>query len=326
MTHAVTARAHTNIALIKYWGKRDAKLILPYTSSVSLTLADLYTDTTVEFDAALAADTFSLNGEVRPAGKISAFLDLVRAQSGTTAHAHVRSLNHVPTAAGLASSASAFAALAMAASSAAGLALSPTDLSRLARRGSGSASRSIFGGLAIWHRGSDDATSFAEPLPATTLPLKMIVVLVDQGRKAISSRQMMTATIATSPYFPAWVEHNEAAAEKMVRALAANDFAQVGALTEASSMQMHAAIMASEPPFTYFEPETLVAWQKVQALRAGGVPAYATMDAGPNVKILTLAPYVDAVVAALAEPFAGRLLTTGPGPAARILKEASDAI
>ncbi|WP_125703433.1 diphosphomevalonate decarboxylase [Lacticaseibacillus daqingensis] len=316
-----TARAHTNIALIKYWGKRDAALMLPYTSSVSLTLADFYTDTTVVFDPALPADTFTLADQVRPTTKVTPFLDLVRAQAGLTTRARVRSVNHVPTAAGLASSASAYAALALAASRAAGLTLDAQALSRLARRGSGSATRSLFGGLSVWHRGHDDATSFAEALPATTLPLRMVVVLVNAGPKPVSSRALMANTVATSPYYPAWVTHNEAAAAAMIQALAANDFPAIGHLTEQSAMQMHAAIMAADPAFTYFEPETLTVWQTVQALRAQGVPAYATMDAGPNVKILTLAPHVDAVQAALLPRFAGRLMTTAPGPAAHILED-----
>ncbi len=317
----VTARAHTNIALIKYWGKRDATLILPYTSSVSLTLADFYTDTTVRFDATLNADTFTLDGQPQQTTKVSAFLDHVRHMADMTTKAVVTSTNHVPTAAGLASSASAYAALALAASRAAGLTLSEPALSRLARRGSGSATRSVYGGLAIWHRGTDDQSSFAEALPATTLPLRMLVVLVDKGPKPISSRNLMANTVATSPYYPAWVTHNEKAAQQMVTALAEDDFATIGHLTEQSSMQMHATILASDPAFTYWAPETLQAWALVRQLRANGVPAYATMDAGPNVKILTLAPYVAQVQAALRPDFAGRVLETAPGPGAQILAE-----
>ncbi|WP_179395447.1 diphosphomevalonate decarboxylase [Lacticaseibacillus absianus] len=316
-----TARAHTNIALIKYWGKRDADLILPYTSSVSLTLADFYTDTRVEFDARLATDQFQLDGQAQSAAKLTRFLDLVRGQAGITTRARVTSTNHVPTAAGLASSASAYAALALAASHAAGLTLDDRALSRLARRGSGSAARSVFGGLAVWHRGTDDASSYAEPLPATTLPLRMVVVMVNAGPKPIGSRDLMANTVATSPYYPAWVTHNEAAATAMIQALAADDMPTIGHLTEQSAMQMHAAIMAADPAFTYFEPETLAVWQTVHRLRASGVPVYATMDAGPNVKLLTLAPHVATVCAALSPQFDQRVLVSAPGPAARVLED-----
>lgn len=317
----ITARAHTNIALIKYWGKQDTTLMLPATSSVSLTLADFYTDTTVAFDPTLLQDQFTLDGGAQPVNQVSAFLDLVRTLAGITTRASVQSHNHVPTSAGLASSASAYAALAVAASRAAGLTLTQPELSRLARRGSGSAARSIYGGLAVWHRGHDDASSFAEALPKTPLALAMLVVLVDEGVKPISSRNLMANTVATSPYYPTWVTANEEAAAAMQQALASADFAQVGHLTEQSSMQMHATMLAADPAFTYFQPATLTAWAIVKTLRQNGVPAYATMDAGPNVKVLTLAPYVGQVHQALAKTFGDRVLITKPGPAARVLKE-----
>ncbi|WP_390409666.1 diphosphomevalonate decarboxylase [Lacticaseibacillus jixiensis] len=320
----ITARAHTNIALIKYWGKKDPQLMLPYTDSVSLTLADFYTDTTVGFDASLTADVFSLNGQVQPAGKVSRFMDQVRKQAGIAAFAKISSNNHVPTAAGLASSASAYAALALAASRAAGLQLAPQALSRLARRGSGSATRSIYGGLAIWHRGVDDATSYAQALPATPLALAMVVVMISKAAKSVSSRALMANTVATSPYYPAWVSHNQEAAGQMVAALAAGDMAQVGHLTEQSSMQMHAAILASDPAFTYWQPETLQAWAIVRQLRQSGLPAYATMDAGPNVKVLTTQEAAAKVQAALAAAFPNRVLVALPGPGAQVLKEEAD--
>lgn len=321
---AITARAHTNIALIKYWGKKDPKLILPYTDSVSLTLNDFYTDTRVEFDDALSADEFSLDGQGQVTTKITPFLNLVRDLAHIKTFARVASTNHVPTAAGLASSASAYAALALAASRAAGLQLDAHDLSRLARRGSGSATRSIYGGLAIWHRGDDDASSFAESLPMPDLDLAMLVVLVDAGPKPISSRNLMANTVETSPYYPAWVTHNQHAAQAMVTALAQNNFAEVGHLTEQSSMQMHATILASDPAFTYWTPETLKAWAIVKQLRAEGIPAYATMDAGPNVKILTLGAHVPAIMQALQPDFADRVLTTTPGPAAKVIGAQND--
>ncbi|MEA0971991.1 diphosphomevalonate decarboxylase [Lacticaseibacillus paracasei] len=314
------ARAHTNIALIKYWGKANRKLMLPATSSISLTLNDFYTDTAVTFDPSLNNDRFMLNGEEQNPVAVSLFLDRVRHLGKISTYAQVTSLNHVPTAAGLASSASAFAALATAASRAAGLSLSPTELSRLARRGSGSATRSIFGGAVIWHRGHDDASSFAEPLAIQpSLPLRMLVVTVSAEKKAVSSRKGMANTVATSPYYDAWVASNESLIEPMITALAEDDLALIGKLTELSSMRMHAAIMAEEPPFTYFLPETLRAWQLVQEQRALGIPAFATMDAGPNVKILTTEPYVDILLTALRPVFGDRILSTRLGPDASII-------
>ena len=314
------ARAHTNIALIKYWGKANKQLMLPATSSISLTLNDFYTDTAVTFDPELNQDQLTLNHQMQSPTAVSRFLDHVRHLAQIDTRARVTSLNHVPTAAGLASSASAFAALALAASRAAGLNLTPTALSRLARRGSGSATRSIFGGAVIWHRGSDDQSSFAEPLTIQpTLPLRMLVVTVSDQKKAVSSRTGMANTVATSPYYQAWVQSNEALIAPMITALAENDLTTIGALTELSSMRMHAAIMAEEPPFTYFLPETLRAWQLVQEQRALGIPAFATMDAGPNVKILTTAPYVDVLMTALQPVFGDRILSTRLGPDAQVI-------
>ncbi|KRM72681.1 diphosphomevalonate decarboxylase [Lacticaseibacillus brantae] len=314
-----TARAHTNIALIKYWGKKDPDLMLPYTSSLSMTLADYYTETSVHFDASLDADQFYLDGRQTPAAKVSAFLDLVRQQAGRQEFATVTSANHVPTTAGLASSASAYAALALAASTAAGMELSATELSRLARRGSGSASRSIAGGFVIWHRGHDDATSYAEPVATQpTIPIRMVVVLVNGGQKAVSSRAGMQNTVATSPFYSSFVTSNEAAIAPMQTALANNDFTMIGELAEASSYQMHATMLAAKPALSYFEPKTITALQHVQQLRQAGIPAYATMDAGPNVKILTLAPFVDRIVSTLRQDFK-TVTVTQPGPAATLI-------
>lgn len=199
-----TARAHTNIALVKYWGKRDAALMLPQTDSLSLTLDEFYTTTTVNFNQALNEDQFYLDGELvsaNKAQKVVKFMDLVRQLSGRTEYAQIASVNNVPMAAGLASSASAFAALAGAAAKDAGLDLSLKDLSRLARRGSGSATRSVYGGLVEWHRGVDDATSFAEPVQEVPdFDIAMLAILVDTSQKKVSSRGGMQLVVETSPY------------------------------------------------------------------------------------------------------------------------------
>ncbi len=196
-----TAVAHPNIALVKYWGKADAQLALPATGSVSMGLDVFPTTTTVTLDAAADADSLVLNGGAAPEGallRVQQFLDLVRELAGSSDRAAVVSENTVPTGAGLASSASGFAALATAASAAYGLDLSERDLSRLARRGSGSATRSIPGGVAVWHAG-DDQGSYAERVPAP--PMAMVVVTISAGEKAIGSREAMRRTIATSPFY-----------------------------------------------------------------------------------------------------------------------------
>ncbi|MDQ8767307.1 diphosphomevalonate decarboxylase, partial [Streptococcus ruminantium] len=180
------ARAHTNIALIKYWGKRDKELFLPKNSSLSLTLAAFYTDTKVIFDTALTADEFYLNEKLqneKEIFKISRFLDLFREYIGERTFARVESLNFVPTAAGLASSASAFAALALATTTALGINLSPAQLSTFARKGSGSSTRSLFGGFVEWDMGTSSEDSMAHPIDDADWDIGMLVLAVDTGPK-----------------------------------------------------------------------------------------------------------------------------------------------
>lgn len=318
-----SARAHTNIALIKYWGKQDAELMLPANSSVSMTLDKFYTDTTVEFSPDLAADTFILDGvlqDTSATAKVSRVLNLVRTMSQRRLFARVDSHNHVPNAAGLASSASAYAALALAASQAAGLQLDQAALSRLARRGSGSASRSIAGGFVIWHRGSDDQSSFAESVPvAANLHLRMVTVMIDKQQKKVSSRSGMAHMAATSPYFDAWVNACEAACPQMTAALAAGDFEQIGRLAERNALMMHATNMAANPPFMYFEPATIATIQYASDLRESGIPVYATMDAGPNVKLLCQADDASRVAELVAAKIGTQTEICAPGPAAHLL-------
>ncbi|MEE8758953.1 MAG: hypothetical protein SOH65_09380, partial [Bifidobacterium sp.] len=229
---SATATANANIALIKYWGKADERLVIPTTSSLSITLDGMATTTTVDFAPSRSgfgdgrrtgeggsgsmnplrlrnpADSLIIDGIPRDGKareRVSHLLDIVRAMAGMDSPAQVTSHNTVPFGAGLASSASAFAALAAAASWAAGLDLSDRELSRLARRGSGSACRSIFGGLAIWHAGDSDETSYAEPVDCT-LDLAIIVVAVSTREKPMSSRDAMRLTMRTSPLYRAWVD------------------------------------------------------------------------------------------------------------------------
>lgn len=289
MTYQHAARAHTNIALIKYWGKADDDLIIPLTSSLSLTLDALYTDTQVTFSKNLHTDSFYLDDK-RQTGdaltKVVKILNLVREQAKLDLSAEVISYNHVPTAAGLASSASGIAALAAASSRAAGLQLSDKDLSRLARRGSGSASRSIYGGLVEWQAGSDDATSYAFPVDKADWGLGMFIIINNRHAKKISSRLGMKRTVDTSVFLNAWVASNQADLLEMKAAISAHDFKRLGELTESSAYKMHATTMGATPPFTYLEANSLKALALVTDIRMQGIPAYATMDAGPNVKVL----------------------------------------
>lgn len=316
---AVTARAHTNIALIKYWGKKDQALMLPQNSSLSLTLDHFYTDTQVEFQPALTADMITLDDQPvtgRGGQRIRNFLDLIRTQSGRTDFAKVTSWNHVPTAAGLASSASGFAALAAAASRAAGMRLDRPALSRLARRGSGSATRSIYGGFVEWQMGNDDQSSQAVPLTETVdWDIQMIAIVLDKKAKKISSSAGMARVVATSPYYPAWVQQTTQDLVDMKQAILSKNLELVGTIAEANAMKMHALNLSATPPFTYFEPESLIAMTMIQDLRNEGVSCYYTMDAGPNIKVICSAAETPTIIAKLGQHFDKRqLLVAKPGP------------
>ena len=320
-----TARACANIALVKYWGKRPGPLNLPAAGSLSLTLDALVTTTQVAFDPQLAADEMVLDGAPAAAGALartSALLDLVRAAAQLAARARVVSKNEFPTASGLASSASGFAALVAAAASAAGLALAPRAMSLLARRGSGSAARSVFGGFVRMHAGraEDGSDAFAEPIASSlTERVRMVIAIVGGGApKLHASRDAMGHTAATSPLYRAWIElvpRDLAAAEA---ALAAGDVEQLGVIAEANALAMHGSAIAARPAVIYWRPATLAALAEVRALRAAGRVAWATIDAGPHVKVLTTVDDARAVAAAL-RGVAGvtdALVSAAGGPAA----------
>ncbi|BBA98094.1 putative diphosphomevalonate decarboxylase [Actinacidiphila reveromycinica] len=329
-TEEATAVAHPNIALIKYWGKRDEDLVLPRVDSLSMTLDVFPTTTRVRLRADAAHDQVTLNGA--PARgealrRVVAFLDLVRERAGRAHRAVVDSENTVPTGAGLASSASGFAALAVAAAAAYGLDLDATALSRLARRGSGSASRSVFGGFAVWHAGpargtaqEADLASHAEPVPTGDLDPALVVAVLDAGPKEVSSRTAMRRTVDTSPLYESWAASSGADLAEMRAALLAGDIETVGEVAERNALGMHATMLAARPAVRYMTPATLAVLDRVLRIRRDGVPAYATMDAGPNVKVLCRRADAGQVAAALWEAAAdGTVLVAGPGPGARLL-------
>lgn len=320
----ITARAHTNIALVKYWGKKDQELIIPQTDSLSLTLNEFYADTGVEFDSELKSDHIQIDGQRvtgHAASKVTTFLNLVRQLSGQSNYAHVVSVNHVPMSAGLASSASAFAALATAASKAAGMNLNRRELSRLARRGSGSATRSIFGGLVEWHRGHDDATSFAEPIMENVdFGIEMMAILIDTKEKKISSRFGMQSSVETSPYYPAWRKVVAQDMTAMKAAIQAQDISRIGAIAEENALRMHALTLSADPGFTYFDGQTIQAIEAINDLRSQGISCYYTMDAGPNVKVIYDQKDRKKIYQFLGRIFGSeRLVVSQPGPGVKII-------
>ena len=296
-----TARAHPNIALIKYWGKRDRALNLPSVPSLSVTLDGFHTTTTVSWGA--LEDRIEIDGAVvqgKEADRVRQVLDLV---DPTRPPVQVQSASNFPAAAGLASSASAFAALVLAASRAAGRSASAQELSVLARRGSGSACRSLWGGWVTWARGEriDGSDSHGIPLAAADhWDLRVVVAVVSEGKKAVGSTEGMVRTEATSPLFPAFVAQAEDRLQRARQAVLDRDLPALGEQMERSTWEMHATMISAWPPVRYWQPGSLRVLQAVDGLRAAGTPAWCTMDAGPNVKVLCEARDAAAVQEALA--------------------------
>ncbi|MBL36875.1 MAG: diphosphomevalonate decarboxylase [Xanthomonadales bacterium] len=300
------AVAFANFALIKYWGKRDAQLNLPDVGSISITLDTLWTRTRVELDPTLEHDLFELDGQAGAPGsaRVVALLERMREIGGSRVRAHVHSRNNFPTGAGLASSASGFAALVTAADRAYGLGLTPTRRSELARIGSGSAARSIFGGYVEMHRGnrSDGSDSIAEPLAAADdWPLEVVIAVSDRSRKSVGSTEGMQRTSQTSPFYAAWVSNQPADLALAREAIAARDFDALADVSEASALAMHGLAMSARPGLLYFNATTMECLHTVRQLRADGVPVFFTVDAGPQVKAICAPGSADAVAAALRE-------------------------
>jgi len=318
-----TALAHPNIAFIKYWGNRDAALRLPANGSLSMNLGRLYTRTTVIWDENLTEDRLTLNGAAvsGPAlQRVSAFLDLIRAQAGRRGGARVVSETNFPPGAGLASSAAAFAALTLAATHAAGLELDAVALSRLARRASGSACRSIPGGFVEWQVGTGDADSYAISIaPPEHWALVDLIAIVSAEHKSVGSSEGH-ALASSSPFQAARLADAPRRLDLCRRALLTRDFEALATIVELDSDMMHAVMMTSTPPLCYWQPATIAIMHAVRAARARGMAVCYTIDAGPNVHVLC--PEAERQAArALLTGIAGvqQILESEPGGPARLL-------
>lgn len=304
-------RAHTNIALIKYWGKKNHELKIPWNSSLSLTLDQFYTDTKVTYDTSLSRDVFILDDKElvgKSAERVFWFMDRVRERYNITSYAKIESWNHVPEAAGLASSASAFCALAKAATL--DLNLSDQEISRLARLGSGSASRSVYSDFVVWEKGTNDLDSFAYPLEVEKWDdFRMVVAIVNAKEKPFSSSYAMNKTSEDSVYFPAWVKQSQVDLEEIIKGIKLKDISIVGPIVQENALRMHASLMAVN--MWYFEPKTIEVMNIIRSLQVN-IPVYFTMDAGPNVKIITTAQYVDELLDALSQ-YKTVVCSAGPG-------------
>jgi diphosphomevalonate decarboxylase len=317
----VAAVSCANIAFIKYWGNHDHALRLPSNSSLSMNLAALTTETTVEFDAGLAADAVWIDErEARgPAyQRVVHHLDLVRELAQVNTRAAVTSRNNFPAGTGLASSASAFAALTVAACAAAGLALSTNELSRLARRGSGSACRSVPDGFVFWDACDQDDCSFGRTIaPADYWALADVVAIVESAHKATGSTEGHQLADA-SPLQAARIASTPARLERCQAAILARDFPALAEVIEEDTLAMHGVMMTSTPSLLYWRPATLALMQAIRAWRADGLPVAFTIDAGPNVHCICPAQVASQVQSAVAAmPGVERVLVSGVGQGAR---------
>lgn len=318
-----TAIANANIALVKYWGKRNEKLILPHNSSISVTLDGLKTITTVEFSKNFNKDEFTLNNEKKTgeeAKKVFDHLNLIRKMFRKKEFCHVQSENNFPSSAGLASSSSAFAALSLASVSAFSLKLKPKELSMLARQGSGSASRSIFGGFVEWKKGSQVGgnDSYATELyPKEHWPdFRILACIVSEKEKKVKSRAGMKQTVETSPFYKAWLSTVEEDLKKTRRAIKEKNLKLLGETAELNCLKMHATMITTTPSIVYWEEGTINAMNAVWQLRGEGVKAFFTMDAGPQVKIICLEKDVQKIKQKMQSFGIEKIIESSPGDGA----------
>jgi len=313
------ATAHANIALAKYWGKSDLSRNLPAVPSISLTLEELVTETEVCFEPGRKHDALVLDG--RPATqkeirRVVALLDRVRSAAGIEHRARVMSHNRFPTAAGLASSGSGFAALATAATKAAGRELDLASLSALARRSSASAARSIFGGFVELAAGiaGEDELAAQQIAPRTHWDVRLVVAFTAAGPKSVSSTEAMERSRTTSPFYDAWIGAAPGWSERVKRAIHDRDLEALGAAMEQSTLSFHCCAITSRPSTLYWAPATISALHTVADLRAEGVQVWSTMDAGPHVKALCEAQNASRVREALLQTSGVlRVLVATPG-------------
>lgn len=293
-----SAIAHSNIALIKYWGRssqHDPQLNIPLNDTVSMTKhgltngINLQTHTTIEFAPELDRDIVMVEDQEvvgRHLDRVVRVVDHLRWQAQVSHRFRMVSRNDFPTQAGLASSASAFAALALAAATALGLNFTREQLSTIARLGSGSAARSIHGGFVYCYRGHSHETAYAEQIcPRNCFEMNAVIAIVDMGRKTITSDEGHRLA-ATSPFNEIRIRKSQQQAQQIRKLILENDFNAVGQMAEANCLYMHAVMMTSQPSLFYWQPTTLKIIKTIHQLREAGLPCYFTIDAGPNVHCL----------------------------------------
>lgn len=291
----VKSIARPNIALIKYWGKRDEQLNLPAVGSISITLDGISTKTEISLTENI--DKFYLNEiiDIEENSKITPFLDYIREYINDKVYFEVRTANNFPTAAGLASSASGYASITKGINELLGLKLSDRELSKIARRGSGSAARSLFSGYVEMHKGErlDGSDCYAEQIyHQDYFPLNVFVVITNTEIKKTSSRNGMLISKNTSPYYSNWVNTSEYDINAMKFALKERDFNKIADLSIRSCLKMHSVMLTSNPPLLYWNSTTFEIIKQIQELfYEQDQPVFFTIDAGPQVKIITIPEY-----------------------------------
>jgi len=303
---SVRVRAYANLALVKYWGKRDSLRNLPATPSIGINLTALQVDTQLRDTGLRRSDgsgeiTVTVDGLAQESARYAGFMRALAETAGFSGDIVAVSRGSFPAGAGLASSAAGFAALAVGCAELAkrsgGPSLSEEEISALARVGSGSAARAVIGGFSLFAAGATHATQLAD---ARHWPeLRVVIATVTTRAKDLSSRSAMERTRHTSPYFSAWVSDSGKMADEAMRRIAERDLEALGDLVRASYARMHATMLGAQPPIRYWSPVSLEVLDACEELRRRGVPAFETMDAGPQVKILTSAEHVAEVLTGL---------------------------
>ena len=317
------AKAQANIALVKYWGKADIERNLPAVGSLSITLDSLWTTMAVELSPEIDRDSLTLNGEPDPAAlpRISACLD--RVAGASRARASVVSECNFPIAAGLASSASAFAALVVAASHASGADRETLALARIAGAASGSAARSLYGGV-VDLRIAEQEIQLRSLMAPADWPLRVVVAVTETGPKAVSSTAAMQRSANTSPFYARWIEQQEADLSVARSAVLERDFEKLAEVSEHNCLKMHSLTWTSRPPIVYWNNATFACMQTVRDLRAGGEAVFFTIDAGPQVKAVCLPGSEHKVAASLAAvDGVSRVIGAGLGEGARLLTDSA---
>jgi diphosphomevalonate decarboxylase len=280
-------KSHPNLALIKYWGKKDVAQNIPSNMSVSIPLTGLTSETTVESSE---TDEFSLDGKkLEIKERMRAVIDAFRKRAGDSGSIRIASRNNFPSSCGLASSASGFAALVLALDSYYGLSLAEEELSKMARLGSGSASRSIPQGIVVYKGLSSRHLCFWPEL-------RVLSIMLCSRPKKVSSTEGMLRTAATSHFYRERLARVDENADEIAECILRRDFAKVAEMTMRDSNEMHAVFMETYPPIRYITDEGFGVIEKCHAFNRDGIKVAYTFDAGPNPFLITLAPHMETVM------------------------------